>query len=141
MPGWCNGTAGYVHVWVLAHQALGDERYLRLAERAAWNAFEEPGSMGGLCCGLPGRAYGLLCLYKYTQEREWLTRATKLAEMASAAARDAAASAHPYSPPSLERRRHSLYKGELGLALLLADLSSPDESCMPFFEPQGWPAM
>ena len=46
MPGWCNGTAGYVHVWVLAHQALGDERYLRLAERAAWNAFEEAGLHG-----------------------------------------------------------------------------------------------
>jgi eukaryotic-like serine/threonine-protein kinase len=48
MPGWCNGTAGYVHVWVFAHQTFGDERYLRLAERAGWNTFEEPSSMGPL---------------------------------------------------------------------------------------------
>jgi eukaryotic-like serine/threonine-protein kinase len=84
MPGWCNGTAGYVHVWVLAHQTFGDERYLRLAEQAGWNALEEPGSAGGLCCGLAGRAYGLPCLYKYTQERQWLSRAANLAERALA---------------------------------------------------------
>jgi eukaryotic-like serine/threonine-protein kinase len=42
------------------------------------------------------------------------------------------------APWALERRRHSLYHGELGLAVLLTDLSCPEESCMPFFEPQGW---
>jgi serine/threonine-protein kinase len=139
MPGWCNGTAGYVHVWVLAHQTFGDDCYLQLAERAGWNTFEELSSLGSLCCGLAGQAYGLLCLYKYTQKREWLIRAKQLAARASASAYDSRAPAQTYRPSALERRRHSLYKGELGLAVLLADLSSPDESFMPFFESQGWP--
>jgi eukaryotic-like serine/threonine-protein kinase len=138
MPGWCNGTAGYVHVWVLAHQMFGDERYLELAQRAAWNAFDEPGSMANLCCGLAGRAYGLLCLYKYTQEREWLVRAANLAQRALASRRDPCPPLPSHGPAVLEQRRHSLYKGELGLVLLLADLSAPDEAWMPFFESQGW---
>jgi eukaryotic-like serine/threonine-protein kinase len=139
MPGWCNGTAGYAHVWVLAHQTFGEERYLELAVQAGRNTFEEPSSPGGLCCGLAGRAYALLCLYKYTQEREWLIGATHLAERALPTVHNGGAAAKSSSPSALEHRRHSLYKGELGLALLLADLSSPDESCMPFFEPEGWP--
>jgi len=138
MPGWCNGTAGYVHVWVLAHQTFGDERYLQLAQRAAWNTYDEPDSAGGLCCGLAGRAYGLLCLYKYTQEREWLIRATNLAGRALTSRHHSRTPVPSYRSAALEEGRNSLYKGELGLALLLADLSSPHESWMPFFEPQGW---
>jgi eukaryotic-like serine/threonine-protein kinase len=138
MPGWCNGAAGYVHVWTLAHRTFGDERYLRLAEEAAWNAFDEPGAAIGLCCGLAGRAYGLLCLYKHTGEGNWLTRAKELGNRAAAAARHGRAF-QSYLPSALECRRHSLYKGELGLAVLLADLSAPNDASMPFFEPQGSP--
>ena len=36
MPGWCNGSAGYVFLWTQAHMATGDQRYLELAEGAAW---------------------------------------------------------------------------------------------------------
>jgi serine/threonine-protein kinase len=139
MPGWCNGSAGYVHVWVLAHQMFGDERYFRLAEQAGWNTFEEPGSEGSLCCGLAGRAYGLLCLYKHTQDREWLARASSLGTRALISTPYRRTPAQSNCPQALECRRHSLYKGELGLAVLLADLSSPDEASMPFFEPQDWP--
>ena len=32
---------------------------------------------------------------------------------------------------------HSLYKGELGLVLLLADLERPGEARLPLFEPDG----
>src|SRR5690606_3492433 len=31
MPGWCNGSAGYVFLWTQAHGVLQDERYLALA--------------------------------------------------------------------------------------------------------------
>ena len=34
---------------------------------------------------------------------------------------------------------HSLYKGELGVALLAADLDHPEQACMPFFGDEGWP--
>src|ERR1017187_8368600 len=60
MAGWCNGSAGFVFTWTLAHQLLGEARYLELAEKAAWNAWELREGLGNLCCGLVGQAYALL---------------------------------------------------------------------------------
>jgi hypothetical protein len=37
-----------------------------------------------------------------------------------------------------EHPRHSLYKGDLGLALLIADLDQPGAAAMPMFAPEGW---
>lgn len=121
MPGWCNGSAGYIHLWTLAHNLLGNDTYLVLAERAAWNTWEEPKGIGQLCCGLAGRAYGLLNLYKHTGRKEWVYRAQELANRA-------AVNLDSSEPPN------SLYRGEVGIALLAADLSKPEQSCMPFFE-------
>lgn len=128
MPGWCNGSAGYVHLWTLAHQVFRDEAYLNLAEKAAWNTWEEPYGIDNLCCGLAGRAYGLLSFYKHTGQRDWLYRAQELGDRA------VVASGAPDMP------RDSLYKGEVGVAVLAADLGAPEASCMPFFEQEGWPA-
>ena len=75
MPGWCNGSAGYVLLWMLAHQATGEPAYHRLAEKAAWNCWEDPAQVATLCCGLTGRAYALLHLYKHTGDRAWLRKA------------------------------------------------------------------
>jgi hypothetical protein len=36
-------------------------------------------------------------------------------------------------------RRDSLYKGDVGVALLEADLAEPFLSAMPLFESEGWP--
>jgi len=121
MPGWCNGAAGHVFTWTAAYDALRDERFLPLAELAAWNAWEEPVGLGDLCCGTSGRAYALLNLYKHTGNREWLSRARQLANHA--------ANAHTTAP-----RAHSLWKGELGIATLIADLESPENAAMPMFE-------
>jgi len=52
MPGWCQGTAGYVHLWTQAHRALGADRFHGLAERAAWNVWEGEAEVPTLCCGL-----------------------------------------------------------------------------------------
>jgi len=127
MPGWCNGTAGYVFLWTLAHRTFGSGAHLHLAEQAAWNAWEDSSGCYDLCCGLAGRAYALLNLYKHTGERAWLKRAHELAHRAVVSARS------PEMPP------HSLYKGEVGIALLVADLANPEGSAMPFFEEEGWP--
>ena len=35
--------------------------------------------------------------------------------------------------------RYSLYKGELGAALLAADLAKPEASALPLFESEQWP--
>lgn len=128
MPGWCNGSAGFVFLWTLAHRMLGEDRFRSLAEGAAWNAWEAPESNGNLCCGLAGRAYALLNFYKLDGDAKWLERARELAERAAVAIER---SSEPL---------HSLYKGALGVAVLAADLARPEEAAMPFFEEEGWPA-
>jgi serine/threonine-protein kinase len=125
--GWCNGAAGYVPLWTLAHQLTGDDAFARLAETAAWTAYEDPSDAGDLCCGLAGRAYALLNLYRNGGEDIWLARAGHLADRAAVSVRRSAL------------RRDSLYKGEVGVALLAADLEDPLHSCMPLYEGEGWP--
>ena len=121
LSGWCNGSAGFVFLWTAAHRAFGEERYLRLAEEAAIYASEEPAHTADLCCGAAGRAYALLNLYKHTGEQVWLSGARRLANAA------VACSDEPL-------RANSLWKGELGVAVLIADLESPENARMPFFE-------
>jgi eukaryotic-like serine/threonine-protein kinase len=36
-------------------------------------------------------------------------------------------------------RRDSLYKGDVGVALLAAELEAPHDACMPLFATEGWP--
>jgi eukaryotic-like serine/threonine-protein kinase len=122
MPGWCNGTAGLAHLWTLAERLFGDEDYGALARSAALNAYEEPSSLGDLCCGAAGRSYAMLNLYRQTGDGLWLRRAHDLANKAV---------------PLIEQwslQRDSLYKGEIGVALLVADLERPELSCMPLFD-------
>ena len=128
MPGWCNGSAGLVHLGCLAYRMLGEDADLALAEGAAWDAWEAGGGLADLCCGLAGRAYALLALHRVSGDATWLRRA---GIMAHDAARTAPAQRGPEHP------RHSLYKGELGLALLLTDLERPETACMPLFEQEG----
>lgn len=121
MPGWCNGSGGQVFLFTLAHRLLGDDEWLRLAELSAWNVWAEPNLGPTLCCGSTGCAYALLNLYRHTGATEWLSRARQLANHAAAAA-----SSSPMSA--------SLWKGQLGVAVLIADLESPENARMPFFE-------
>ncbi|HUP62598.1 MAG TPA: lanthionine synthetase LanC family protein [Thermoanaerobaculia bacterium] len=121
IPAWCNGSAGQVFLFVLAHRLLGDERWLRLAEECAWTTWDAPRTISSLCCGSAGGAYALLNLYKHTGATEWLSRARHLANDAAAA-----------GPP--KQRQNTLWRGELGIAVLIADLASPENARMPFFE-------
>jgi serine/threonine-protein kinase len=122
MAGWCNGSAGYVFLWTLAHRVTGDERWLKIAEEVAQHAWEEPMQTADLCCGSAGRAYAYLNLYKHTGATIWLSRARHAANHAASTASATAA------------RPHALWKGELGVAVLIADLASPETAAMPFFE-------
>ena len=128
MPGWCNGSAGLVHLGCVAYAVLGGERYLDFAERAAWAAWESEPGIVDLCCGLAGRAYALLALHRVTGAVAWLRRATRLTEQAVSLAT---------GQRGPERPRHSLYKGELGLGVLIADLEQPAHASMPMFGPEG----
>ena len=122
MPGWCNGAAGLAHLWTLAERLFGEKDYRALAHGAALNAYEEPSSLGDLCCGTAGRSYAMLNLYRQTGDGIWLRRAQDLADKAV---------------PLIEQwslQRDSLYKGEIGVALLIADMEQPELSCTPLFD-------
>ncbi len=119
---WCNGAAGMVFLWTAAARAFGDDRYESLAERAAWTTYEGHPAPGDLCCGLAGRAYALLNLYRARGDRLWLARAHDLAGQAVASVRESAL------------RRDSLYKGDIGVATLIADLDRPDDAAMPCYD-------
>ena len=122
MPGWCNGSAGQVFTFTLAHRLLGDAKWLELAELAAWNNWDEPCYAASLCCGSAGRAYALLNFYKHTGDPAWLGRARELANHAASTAK------------ATSQATNALWKGELGVAVLIADLASPETARMPFFE-------
>jgi serine/threonine-protein kinase len=131
MPGWCQGSAGYVLLWSQAHRTFGRDGYGALVERSAWNAWESTATVASLCCGLAGRAYALLTCYRHTGDPRWLSRARGLADRA---ARNAASGGidRPFAM--------SLFKGDVGLAVLAADLAAPEAACLPLFEEEGWPS-
>lgn len=123
MPGWCNGSAGFVHLWVLAYSIFGDPAYLDLAEGAAWDAFDDPeDTVYDLCCGRAGRAYALLALHRARGADAWLSRAKQLAGEAL----DLVAKAD--NPPL------GLFKGALGVILLNEELEQSHHARMPVFE-------
>ncbi|MEA3148268.1 MAG: eukaryotic-like serine/threonine-protein kinase [Verrucomicrobiota bacterium] len=122
---WCNGAAGFVYLWTTAHRLLGEPKYDRMATGAAWTAFEAPHVGGDLCCGLAGRSYALLNLYKHSGDLVWLDRARRLAESAAA------------SIKANSQASDGLYHGRVGVVLLAADLECPHRSCMPLFEPES----
>jgi serine/threonine-protein kinase len=125
MPGWCNGSCGHLFLWLAAHRRYGRDEHLELARGAAWDSWDAPESGATICCGHAGRAYALLALHRRTGERIWLERARDLAWRAAR------------EETSPDDYPHSLYKGDLGLTLLLADLERPHEARIPLFEPEG----
>ena len=122
MPGWCNGSAGYVFLWTEAHKATGEKQYLALAEGAAWHLWETPVTVGDLCCGMAGQAYALLNLSRNTGDAIWLRRARDAAAWAAAVTVDARGRS---GSAELDWRPESLYKGDMGVAVLGADLRRP----------------
>jgi len=142
MAGWCNGSAGMVHLWALAARmaaaidpagaargaSASGRRWEQLAVAAGWHAWESADQVQSLCCGLAGRAYALLALNRQGAGEEWLARARILADRAATASR------HAREEPS----PHSLYRGPLGIAVLAADLEHPEAAAMPLFGEEGW---
>jgi serine/threonine-protein kinase len=128
MPGWCNGTAGYVFLWTEAHKATGEDKYLDLAEGAAWHVWETPSPIATLCCGMAGQAYALLNFYRHTGDAVWLRRARDAGRLAAVAAMN------PGSRATGEYHPEGLYKGDFGVGVLDYDLENPAEARMPVFE-------
>jgi serine/threonine-protein kinase len=120
-PGWCHGSAGWAHLWVLAADVLGDIRLLALAEAPAVHAVLGRGAGASLCCGLAGQAYAAVALYRASGEATWLTHARRLVDEAADA---------PIGPDFPE---HSLWGGDLGVALLALELDDPERAAMPLY--------
>jgi serine/threonine protein kinase len=145
MAGWCNGSAGMVHLWTLASRApatlSADPRWPHLATAAAWHAWETGDEIESLCCGLAGRAYALVALCQLGAGPEWLARARHLADRAAAAATSAASASVGGAAAAEEASSlYSLYRGALGIAVLAADLERPEAAAMPLVGDEGWTA-
>jgi serine/threonine protein kinase len=123
---WCHGSTGYVHLWLESASLLEDERLAQHGLDAAEYSWAHPSGNSTLCCGSAGQAYAMLRAYQHTKDAIWLTRARRLAHNA----REAVGST--WCQPN------SLYKGDAGIALLAADLVTPERSCMPLFASERW---
>jgi serine/threonine-protein kinase len=118
--GWCNGAAGRAQFWLLAWEVYGDARFheMALANGRRLRALEGPS--GDLCCGFAGRAYALLELHRSTGDGSWL--------------RDAKALLGRALSGTSWVRRDTLFRGEIGVALLAADIQDPARAFMPLHE-------
>ena len=126
-PGWCHGSPGHAMLWAQAYRALAQDRFLELARMAAEHTWSEPAPMGHLCCGASGQAYAFLALHRLTGECVHVDRARAMLDRAMTFV------GSPAMTPN------SLYKGDVGVALLEAELGEPFQSAMPMFESEGWP--
>jgi lantibiotic modifying enzyme len=118
-PGWCHGSAGYVHVWALAADLIHAD-YMRLAEAAGRFTAAHVSQGASLCCGTAGQAYALLELHRVTGDPMWLADAHRLTERAMERQGGAVHGA-------------GLYPGLLGVAVLAAEIEAPMRAQMPLF--------
>jgi eukaryotic-like serine/threonine-protein kinase len=126
LPSWCSGAAGHVLLWLAADARFPDAGHLEAAERAAVTAWRSDERQPSLCCGLAGRGFALVALHRRGDEHVWLERARTLCDHAAAGAgtvRDGPA---------------SLFKGDLGIALLVRGLERPEAARFPIFETEDW---
>ena len=122
-PGWCHGSAGYTFLWTTLYKMTGNEKYIETAEKAARHFCADVATTNGsLCCGLSGEAYALLNLYNTTSSPAWLKHAKQLKDRVQRYIHD----------PSM--RPNSLYKGDIGAGLLIAEIAQPSSARMPLFE-------
>jgi hypothetical protein len=105
---WCHGAPGIVAT--LAH--LMDEKPAVAGGELTWRA----GPLrkgGGLCHGTAGNGYAFLALLERTGDERWLARARDFAMHAAGQVERRRA--------EFGRGRHTLWTGDLGTALFLAD--------------------
>lgn len=143
LPSWCNGTAGLVHLWLTAARVTGNAGgYRALAEGAGSHCHAHPDGYPDLCCGLAGRAYALVALFRDTGDELWLDRARDLALRALARSGELPPLANnPVTAAALVSRYPlSLYKGTLGAVVAAAEISAPGTASLPLFEAERWQA-
>jgi len=124
MSGWCNGSSGIVMLLCEVVKITKREIYLETIQKFIWHVWEDSASTPNLCCGLAGRAYALAYYSVITEHTLWHRRALYLLERAIKESKKI---------ESEEMPKHSLYKGELGVALSAYEIINSREYSMPFF--------
>ena len=121
MDSWCHGTPGQLHLMTLAYEITGDTFFLETARKAGdYMAHIKEYTLGHLCCGAAGAAYGLLSLNRIDPEGPWLDHATRFAGMAERA-------------KPIARFRLGLYTGLAGIVCLQLDMVNPMDARQPAF--------
>jgi hypothetical protein len=103
---WCHGAAGMV----TALAALDAEELLVAGGRTVWAAGPLR-DRAGLCHGTAGNAYAFLKLFDRTGDEVWLERARRFAM---------------YALDQVDRPWHSLFTGDIGVALCLRSCLEAD---------------
>jgi eukaryotic-like serine/threonine-protein kinase len=118
--GWCNGSAGLVHLAAAAARVLDNDRSRNVIEPLAWHAWESGPGPTHLCCGLAGRAEALLSCAGETGDHRWAQRAARLVDSGFDQLDSSAVD------PCSDDRPHSLAKGNLGLLAVGEQLERSD---------------
>jgi serine/threonine-protein kinase len=111
MPGWCNGVAGHLLMWMRVWQCSGQPEDREMMERVAWGVMESRTSMGNLCCGAAGQAVALASFAAATGDPAWRRRATEFLDRLQ-----------PRWPK--DDHPQSLFRGQLGLLLVRLECDS-----------------
>ncbi len=125
---WCRGLAGQVLLWNLAARCFPGNSFDALADASAerlWRDRDAAGVGGSLCCGYAGQVYAMLAQLRRTGQSRWLARAEGLGERAVNAA------------PRV-RSQVGLFSGQLGIALMTADIGQHDFAAFPLVEGESW---
>lgn len=117
MPGWCNGGAGFLEMFILAADIFQKAEYLDIAEKIAVDVHGNVSMVGDLCCGLAGRSYSLLSLYRATQNEKYYNYAEVLLTKSKQV--------------TTFLKTDSLFKGKFGLTLLEIEMGKANNISFP----------
>ena len=123
MAGWCNGSAGVLHLYSLMYEYDNNAKWLEIARGLAWNVWESQDSIVDLCCGIAGRIFALQKIASIDNGAiNWQEKSAHLAQRGLEHAEKIQSEDHP---------PHSLFKGQLGVALAAECVLSEGEITMP----------
>ncbi|CAK5123820.1 unnamed protein product [Meloidogyne enterolobii] len=110
---------------IAAHLVFGEEKYLEAAKRCG-NLIWKKGILAkgpGICHGIAGSGYGLLLLYRFTREEEWLNKAKTFGfiMLSKSFKKEARIPDRPWS----------LFEGWSGALCFLVDLLEPLKAQFP----------
>jgi len=117
MPGWCNGGAGFLELFTLAADIFKKAEYIDIAEKIAIDVYNNDSMAADLCCGLAGRSYSLLSLYRATQNEKYYDQAKGLLTKSKQV--------------TTFLKTDSLFKGKFGLNLLEIEMEKANAGSFP----------